>query len=186
MLTSQPDRFPYFILSQEKVRYNMINLGKFSTNGKEVILEEKENGCQECISHCKDDCGYTRIMIKGKHERLFRIIFEREYGKIPSDMVIRHKCDNPSCCNLKHLEIGTQKDNVKDMMIRNRSSKGKPKIAIRGSKNKSSKLKEDEVIEIYNSNLSGRKLAKQYNVSRSTIQHIKKQTDWKWLTQQNF
>lgn len=43
----------------------MINLGKLSSNGKEVILEKKLNGCIECISHCKDDCGYTRIEIKG-------------------------------------------------------------------------------------------------------------------------
>lgn len=43
----------------------MINLGKLSFNGKEVILEKKLNGCIECISHCKDDCGYTRIEIKG-------------------------------------------------------------------------------------------------------------------------
>ena len=163
----------------------MINLGKFSKNGKEVILEENENGCQECISHCKDDCGYTRIMINGKHERLFRIIFEKENGKIPENMVVRHKCDNPACCNIKHLEIGTQKDNVADMINRGRSLKGKPNPQSRGEKNKSSKLKEAEVIEIYNSNLSGRKLAKQHNVSRSTIQRIKKQIDWKWLTSNN-
>ena len=163
----------------------MINLGKFSKNGKEVILEENENGCQECISHCKDDCGYTRIMINGKHERLFRIIFEKENGKIPENMVVRHKCDNPACCNIKHLEIGTQKDNVADMINRGRSLKGKPNTKIRGRNNNNSKLNETQVIEIYNSKLSSRKLAMKYNVSRATIRYIKKQIVWRWLTSNN-
>ena len=163
----------------------MINLGKFSKNGKEVILEEKENGCQECISHCKDDCGYTRIMINGKHERLFRIIFEKENGQIPENMVVRHKCDNPSCCNLKHLEIGTQKDNVADMINRGRSRKGKPNAKVRGTNNKNSKLNETQVIEIYKSPLGYRKLAKIYNVSRFTIMWIKRGKSWQWLTSNN-
>lgn len=82
------------------------------------MLEERENGCIECISHCKDNCGYTRVRVNGKHERLFRYIYEQKYGKIPKGMVIRHKCDNPNCCNIKHLEIGTQKDNVRDLIER--------------------------------------------------------------------
>ena len=41
-------------------------------------------------------------------------------GEIPSGQVLRHKCDNPPCCNPNHLVIGTQADNVADMHERNR------------------------------------------------------------------
>ena len=41
-----------------------------------------------------------------------------KFGEIPKGMVIRHKCDNPNCCNIEHLEIGTQKDNIEDMIKR--------------------------------------------------------------------
>lgn len=160
----------------------MINLGKISKFGKEVILKETENGCLECISHCKDNYGYTRIMINQNQERLFRYIYEKRYGKIPDKMQIRHKCDNPSCCNINHLEIGTAKDNAMDKVVRNRSRKGIPNFKARGINNNNNKLNESQVIEIYLSDLSYNKLAKKYNVSKITIYLIKNKKIWNWLT----
>src|SRR5262245_53660367 len=34
-----------------------------------------------------------------------------------------HSCDNPICCNPRHLRWGAPKDNVRDAMDRNRHSK---------------------------------------------------------------
>lgn len=160
----------------------MINLGKVSTFGKEIILKERENGCLECISHCKDDCGYTRIMVNKKHERLFRYLYEKKYGKIEKGMVIRHKCDNPYCCNINHLEIGTPKDNAMDREKRNRGTKGKQIPSLRGINNKQHKLSEQQVIEIYTSKCSGKILSEKYNVSSSMIYQIKNNEWWSWLT----
>lgn len=43
-------------------------------------------------------------------------------GRLPtSDEVVRHACDNPPCCNPAHLNIGTQQDNVDDMLARERA-----------------------------------------------------------------
>lgn len=160
----------------------MISLGKFNANSKEIVLEKRLNGCLECVSHTKDDCGYTRVRYKGKHERLFRVVFEIKYGEIPKGMVVRHKCDNPSCCNVEHLEIGTKKDNVQDMVNRGRTTKGMDNMFVRGTLNGSNKLSEQDVKEIYLSTLSGRKLAKIYGVSRTNISLIKNKNVWKWLT----
>lgn len=160
----------------------MINLGKLSLNGKEVILEEIENGCIECISHCKDDCGYTRVNVNGKHERLFRYIYENKYGKIPKGLVLRHLCNNPSCCNIKHLKVGTYKENYQDMVNCGRSLKGKPNVKARGTKSPFHKLSEKQVEEIYLSNLSFNELSKIYKVSSVNIGFIKHKKQWKWLT----
>ena len=41
-------------------------------------------------------------------------------GDLPDDVVLRHSCDNPPCCNPSHLVPGTQADNVADMHARGR------------------------------------------------------------------
>lgn len=160
----------------------MINIGKCSDRGKDIILVTQDNGCIKCISHCSDADGYTRIRYNGKHERLFRILYMKQYGEIQNGMVIRHKCDNPWCCNIEHLEIGTRKDNVKDMIERNRDAYHKPREKTRGENNVSCKLTEQQVEEIYLSELSYKKLGKMYGVSATNIRNIKKKLQWKWLT----
>lgn len=160
----------------------MINLGKLSEKGKDVILEEQPNGCMKCISHCDDQDGYIRIRYKGKHERLFRVLYTLKYGEIPKGKVIRHLCNNSWCVNVNHLKIGTQKDNVRDMIISGHSNKGKPNIKVQGSKNVMSKLSEQQVKEIYLSNLPNIQLSKIYGVSDVNIGYIKNKKQWKWLT----
>ena len=158
----------------------MINLGKLNKQGKEVILEKLENGGIKCISHCTDKDGYVRIRYNGKHERLFRVLYIQKYGNIPKGMVIRHKCAHPYCCNIEHLEIGTQLDNVRDMIQRGRDVYHVSKI--RGTKIGISKLTEQQVKEIYLSKLGYRKLSKIYNVSVTNIYYIKRKKRWEWLT----
>lgn len=40
-----------------------------------------------------------------------------------SAIQVLHKCDNPPCCNIDHLFVGTQKDNVQDMISKGRMRK---------------------------------------------------------------
>lgn len=157
-------------------------MDRITKNGKDIFLEKLDNGCVICTSHCKDKDGYVRIRRNGKHDRLHRIIYEMHYGEIPKGLLIRHKCDNPNCCNIEHLEIGNHKDNAKDMVERGRSNKGKPNFNSRGTLNKQSKLTEQQVKEIYLSTLSLRDLGKLYGVSDTNISYIKHKKQWKWLT----
>lgn len=162
----------------------MINLGKLSngSTSKEVILERQENGCIKCISHCTDKDGYVRIKYNGKHDRLFRVLYQRKYGKIPKNMVLRHLCNNAWCCNVEHLKVGTYKENYQDMVECGKDRKGKKLIKNRGIKNHANKLTEQQVKEIYLSKLGGRKLAKIYGVSSTNIRNIKNKLQWEWLT----
>lgn len=52
--------------------------------------------------------------------RAHRFAWEVANGPIPGGQVIRHRCDNPPCCNPAHLVPGTQSENVADMHARKR------------------------------------------------------------------
>lgn len=162
----------------------MINLGKFNngSTSKEVIVETQGNGCWKCLSHCTDKDGYVRIRYNGKHDRLFRVLYQQKNGEIPKGLVLRHLCNNAWCVNVEHLKVGTQKENYQDMIDCGRSPKGKRNLKISGEKNNNHKLSEKQVKEIYLSKLSLKTLSKIYGVSTSNISYIKNKKQWQWLT----
>ena len=141
---------------------------------RDITYEVNENGCHICTSHRRKN-GYTQILINGKRIYLHRFIYEKKFGPIKGFNVIRHRCDNPFCINPDHLIEGTQTDNVKDMVDRNRNVKG----ITQGS----SKLTEEQVLDIFNNHTdSNVELGRKYNVDNSTIWYIRKGKTWKHIT----
>lgn len=130
-----------------------------------------DSGCWLWIAHCDKD-GYG--ILPGNHAsiRAHRFSFIHHHGPIDDGMVICHKCDNPGCVNPDHLFAGTTKDNCHDML-----SKGRDMMV--GSKNNKAKLSESDVVKIRDSNLSSESLAREFNVSKSTIKRIKNRTQWR-------
>ncbi len=95
-------------------------------------------------------------------------------GNIPDGMYVCHSCDNPRCTNPEHLFLGTNMDNVRDMMNKNRHNIG--------SKHPRAKLNEVKVTEIkklLKIGVPARRLARDFSVGCSTILRIKHGTHWK-------
>lgn len=98
-----------------------------------------------------------------------------------------HTCDTPACVNPDHLFAGTYRDNIDDMLQKGRT--------LTGESNHQSKLTDQQASEI-RSRLgklkpgralgqtephpdSSRSLAREFGVSRSVVQSIRRGTTWK-------
>lgn len=128
----------------------------------------------KCIeSHRTPSQQYPKIMYKGKTRAQHRILYESYYGKISKNMVIRHLCHNPRCINIKHLAVGTQRDNMQDSVKDNRT--------LKGIKNPQNKLTEQQAYRIKYGNENRTQLAKKFEVSVYAIDRIRKGVNWKWL-----
>jgi Mor family transcriptional regulator len=114
------------------------------------------------------------IYSKGIAHRLLWIHLK---GEIGSNLVVRHKCDIGICVNIEHLELGTIKDNVNDMVERGRVRTHSQK----GEITSQSKLTLEKVLSIRENknNLSHNSLAKLYNISRQQVSRIIKGEQWK-------
>ena len=70
--------------------------------------------------------GYGMISVgpKGSKKPMLahRMSCELEHGPPTGKQFALHSCDNPPCCNPRHLRWGTPKDNVHDAIKRNRAS----------------------------------------------------------------
>lgn len=121
----------------------------------------------------KDKQGYGQFSIRNKNYRAHRVSFMEYIGPIPKGMQVLHTCDNPSCVNPAHLFLGTNDDNMADMVQKDRQIKGENK--------ENSKLTEGQVREIKKRLLGTETvsdIARDYPVDRKVVSRIKAGTAW--------
>jgi len=80
-----------------------------------------KNGSCWIWTGCKNPMGYGRIRYGKRYKFAHRVIYAFMNGTIPDGKMICHICDNPSCVNPAHLFAGTQFDNMRDCVERNRN-----------------------------------------------------------------
>lgn len=99
-------------------------------------------------------------------------------GPITDGLMVLHKCDNRSCFNPAHLFLGTQADNMQDMLRKGRGAKN---TSLFGEKHHQSKLTCDDVVFIRSSGLSVTDLCERFSISRSVIYSVKQGKTWRHL-----
>jgi len=131
-------------------------------------------GADECWpwTGSLNEQGYGKIKTAKRATALaHRLVYEQRRGPIPMGLCVLHSCDNPPCCNPKHLFLGTRADNNAD-----RSRKGR---SIVGADHHATKLTADEARDIRQSESTGRDLANQFGVSPQTVCDIRKRRHWR-------
>jgi hypothetical protein len=85
-------------------------------------------------------------------------------GPIESKEIdVLHSCDNPPCCNPRHLRLGTALENAAEMYRKNRQN---------------TKLNADAVRDIRSSPLTSKELAAKYGVGYSAIWCVRTGRKW--------
>ena len=138
--------------------------------------------CWEWTGH-KNAGGYgsvTAIPLGGTGMMLaHRAAWEHAFGSIPSGRCVLHMCDNPACCNPTHLQLGTQRDNIKDM-----DAKGRRRVG-RGVNHTNAKLTEADVKEMRKLRAQGwtyEKLKSHYGLaSKNTVHNVCNHKTWKHI-----
>lgn len=121
--------------------------------------------------------GYGSINALGEN-KAHRVSYRLFKGEIPIGMKILHSCDLPGCVNPEHLSIGTQAENVADMV-----AKGRQRGSSRpGAKNPMAKLKSKDIEIIRSLAAKGcmqKDIAESFVVSPMTISRAVRGETWK-------
>jgi len=113
--------------------------------------------------------GYGEIISNGKKIYAHRASYSLYKGEIPKGMYVCHKCDTVSCVNPDHLFLGTQKDNMHDMIKKGRSGNG--------LNHPRTKLTKEDVFNIKLSKEKASLLSKEYNISICWVNKLKSKGD---------
>ena len=129
--------------------------------------------CWEWLA-CVDTHGYGQFdhrtnpaAVKGWGGILaHRYAYFREHGPIPSGLSVMHSCDNTACVNPGHLLLGSQLENIDDMIMKRRSTRGRRWRQLTNPQIQEIKL----LVELGNTLVS---IARRFGVTSRTIRRVR-------------
>ncbi len=140
----------------------------------------KTNGCWEYTSRPSRQ-GYGRVLWAGREALAHRVSWTLTRGDIPEGKCVLHRCDNPPCVRPSHLFLGSQADNVADMMAKGR---GKP-ARVLGEKHGRSKVTEKDVRSLRKRRHAGETvtaLSASFGLSIAQVSRICRGLNWTHVT----
>ena len=169
---------------------------KQRTNEKtlSVILNKIEkipfSGCWIWTASCTAN-GYGQIRFNQKQTYSHRVSWILHNGEIPDGLNVLHKCDVRCCINPDHLFLGTQLENIKDMIAKGRGNhgwkagkpsynKGKKSVTAK-EKHWKAKVTEKDVSEIRSRYLAGeaqKKIGFDYGIKQAQVSRIVRNLNW--------
>lgn len=150
---------------------------RFATFEQWLVRDER-TGCMN-FSGGKVGAGYGRLRIGQRLMLAHRHAYELAFGAVPDGQLVLHRCDNPACCNVEHLFLGSQLDNMTD-----RLEKGRFTTQAKGKDNAAAKLTDADVLEIRRLVSEGtyqKDVAEQFGVSQPLISMIALRKNWRHL-----
>lgn len=149
----------------------------------------------------KSGKGYGKVRVGRGRVDVHRLVYALVNGPIPDGLQVLHRCDNPICCRPDHLFLGTQSDNMQDMLAKGRNfhqtrperlARGarngaytQPECRRRGERNGRAILAEADVVAVRRLHATGdyllRDLAARYGVSVATIHRAVRGKAWSYL-----
>lgn len=118
--------------------------------------------------------GYGQLTYNGKKWIASRLALSLATGVNPGNLITLHgPCHNKRCINPRHLRWGTDKENQLD--------RARDGTILRGSDNPFSKLTAKSVLAIREDSRPADEVAKSYQISRQSVERIRRRETWKWL-----
>lgn len=130
-------------------------------------LRQAQSGCLEWFG-ATHKFGYGEFRFRGQFHRAHTAVWIVHNGPVPQGKTVNHHCDNPRCAEISHLYLGTHRENMRDVAVRNR-------VGTR-------KLKPSDACSIKwalsTSNRSFSELGREYGVTYQTIMDINNEKTW--------
>lgn len=173
---------------EDKARF----LSKVNKDGP--TMPHMETPCWVWTAY-KNKHGYGGLVIRQRSLKAHRVSWYIAYGEpsIATPFVL-HRCDNPPCCNPSHLFVGTNADNMDDMVKKGRvgtlfgddnASRRFPESRPRGEVVHSAILTSEEVTSMRSAYKAGgvtiTQLGKMFGLSRAASGKIINGNTWKHL-----
>ena len=91
--------------------------------------------------------------------------------EVPPELHVLHSCNNPPCCNPRHLRVGTPADNANDRSIAGHTASGE--------RNAQSKITIAQAIDIRASvGELQRVVAARHGITQAQVSHIRNRKSW--------
>lgn len=146
------------------------------------FIPEPNSGCW-LWTDALDRDGYGRIQIGCGSKKAHRVSYEIHCGPISDGELVCHRCDNPACVNPEHLFLGSNHDNVADMVRKGRSARVKNPRP--GASNGRATLSEDQALSALHSVLVQRRsrasVARDIGVGKAAIEKLCAGKTWTHL-----
>ena len=134
----------------------------------EKVKRPSYGECWEWQAATLTSGGYGAFRLNGVTVRAHRISYFLSTGDLDPNLEILHLCNNPKCCNPKHLKQDTHSANLKQ-------AGREGKMTRYSGANSKVKFTEEQLKDILTARCSARALGRKYNVDHKTIRQIQKE-----------